>query len=100
MRVVIGGLPGRSRTPIGVSTAATRKIIPAALVPIALRKITRVVNATTLNDLAVPRGNGLEALKKERRGQHAIRINEKYRVCFLWTPEGATEIEVTDYHDD
>ena len=48
----------------------------------------------------VGRGNGLEALKKERRGQHAIRINEKYRVCFLWTPEGATEIEVTDYHDD
>jgi proteic killer suppression protein len=84
----------------GVTTPATRKILPRDLVRIAYRKITLILNAQNLPDLAVPRGNGLEALKKGRRGQHAIRINDKYRVCFVWTPEGATQIEVTDYHDD
>jgi len=46
----------------------------------------------------VPPGNGLEALKDDRRGQHSIRINQQWRVCFVWTPEGARDVEIVDYH--
>lgn len=51
-----------------------------------------------LNDLRVPLGNHLEALKQDRKGQHSIRINDQYRVCFRWTEQGATDVELTDYH--
>lgn len=48
--------------------------------------------------MKVPPGNRLEALKGERKGQHSIRINDQYRICFKWTPEGASEVEIVDYH--
>ena len=51
-----------------------------------------------LDDLKVPPGNGLEALKDDRKGQHSIRINQQWRVCFVWTSEGATNVEIVDYH--
>lgn len=54
--------------------------------------------AADLEDLRVPPGNALQKLKGERRGQYSIRINERYRICFLWTDEGPTEVEITDYH--
>jgi proteic killer suppression protein len=51
-----------------------------------------------LEDLRIPPGNRLEALKGERKGQHSIRINEQYRVCFIWTESGPEEVEIVDYH--
>ena len=54
--------------------------------------------ATSLAELAIPAGNHLEALKADRKGQHSIRINQQYRVCFRWEAGYADEVEVTDYH--
>jgi proteic killer suppression protein len=48
--------------------------------------------------MKVPPGNRLEALKGDKKGQHSIRINDQYRICFTWTPEGALEVEIVDYH--
>ena len=52
----------------------------------------------SLNDLKVPPGNQLEKLKKDREGQHSIRINDQWRVCFRWTKSGAEDVEIVDYH--
>lgn len=54
--------------------------------------------AENLNDLKVPPGNRLEALKGKRKGQHSIRINDQWRVCFLWKDKDALDVEITDYH--
>ncbi|MXZ02222.1 MAG: type II toxin-antitoxin system RelE/ParE family toxin [Chloroflexi bacterium] len=61
-------------------------------------RLQRVVAATTLSDLRVPPSHRLEALRGDRAGQHSIRINDQWRVCFIWTDQGAMEIEVVDYH--
>ena len=61
-------------------------------------RLQRVVAATVLSDLRVPPSHRLEALRGERAGQHSIRINNQWRVCFIWTDQGAMEIEVVDYH--
>ncbi len=55
-------------------------------------------NALTLDDLRVPPGNRLEALRGDRKGQHSIRINNQFRVCFRWTSEGPEDVEIVDYH--
>ena len=55
-------------------------------------------NATDLNDLRIPPGNRLKALKGNRSGQHAIRINDHWRLCFVWDDGGAERVEITDYH--
>jgi toxin HigB-1 len=65
---------------------------------IALRKLDMVDAATSLEDLRSPPGNRLEALKGDRRGQHSIRINRQWRVCFRWTPDGPEAVEIVDYH--
>jgi proteic killer suppression protein len=52
----------------------------------------------SLSDLQAPPGNRLEALKGERSGQFSIRINDRYRICFLWTDQGPDEVEIVDYH--
>ena len=64
----------------------------------ALRKLDMVDAATRLDDLRSPPGNRLEALKGDRRGQHSIRINQQWRVCFIWTPDGPEAVEIVDYH--
>ena len=64
----------------------------------ALRKLSQLYWSVVLDDLKVPPGNGLEALKDDRKEQHSIRINQQWRVCFVWTHEGATEVEIVDYH--
>ena len=64
----------------------------------ALRKLAQLDWSVVLDDLKVPPGNALEALKDDRKGQHSIRINQQWRVCFVWTREGATEVEIVDYH--
>ncbi len=61
-------------------------------------KLQRVVAATALTDLLVPPSNHLEALRGDRQGQYSIRINDQWRICFVWTDRAAMEIEVTDYH--
>lgn len=70
----------------------------AAIAPVALRKLDQMEAARTLNDLRVPPGNRLEALKGDRTGQHSIRINDQYRICFVWKVDGAHDVEITDYH--
>jgi proteic killer suppression protein len=64
----------------------------------ALRKLTILDAAVTLDDLRVPPGNRLEALKGDRRGQHSIRINDQWRICFTWTDTGPEGVEIVDYH--
>jgi proteic killer suppression protein len=61
-------------------------------------RLDQIENASNLNDLRAPPGNRLEALKGDRVGQHSIRINDQYRVCFLWKADGAHEVEISDYH--
>ena len=65
---------------------------------IALRKIRQLQIAASLNDLSIPPGNRLEALVGDRKGQHGIRINNRYRICFTWTAAGPEEVEIVDYH--
>jgi toxin HigB-1 len=64
----------------------------------ALRKLAQLDWSLSLDDLRVPPGNQLEALRGDRRGQHSIRINEQWRVCFVWTAQGAEGVEIVDYH--
>jgi proteic killer suppression protein len=70
----------------------------ATIRAIALRKLDQIEAAINLSNLRVPPGNRLEPLKGSRIGQHSIRINDQYRICFVWKVDGAYEVEVTDYH--
>ncbi len=72
--------------------------LPANLQTIMSRKLTMLEAAEELNDLRVPPGNQLEALKGDRKGQHSIRINSQWRICFRWTSGGLTDVEIVDYH--
>jgi toxin HigB-1 len=62
------------------------------------RKLLLLHNANMLGDLRSPPGNRLEALKGDRKGQHSIRINEQWRICFVWRDGGADDVEIVDYH--
>jgi proteic killer suppression protein len=64
----------------------------------ALRKLDMLHHARDLDDLRAPRGNRLEALAGNRRGQHSIRVNDQWRICFTWTKEGPANVEIVDYH--
>ena len=64
----------------------------------ALRKLDMLDAATRLSDLRAPPGNRLKALKGNRRGQHSIRINDQWRICFVWRESGAEMVEIVDYH--
>ena len=64
----------------------------------AYRKIKYLQAAMSLMDLRVPPGNKLEPLKGDRAGQHSIRINDQWRICFVWTENGAANVEIVDYH--
>lgn len=64
----------------------------------ALRKLEQLHAANVLEDLRIPPGNRLEALKGDRRGQHSIRINDQWRICFTWKDGGADDVELVDYH--
>ena len=70
----------------------------AAFERIALRKLAQLDIADSLDDLRVPPGNCLEQLKGRRSGQYSIRINDQYRICFVWTEHGPANVEITDYH--
>ena len=72
--------------------------IDPRIVRVALRKLRQVGTAAALEDLRIPPGNRLEALKGDRAGQHSIRINDQWRICFVWTVAGPEEVEIVDYH--
>jgi proteic killer suppression protein len=82
----------------GVASKAARKVVPAALREKALDKLTLLDAAVSLDQLRIPPGNRLEALRGNRAGQHSIRINDQYRICFRWTDAGAIDVEIVDYH--
>jgi proteic killer suppression protein len=72
--------------------------LPSDIQAVALRKLRLLNQARVLNDLRVPPGNRLEALKADRRGQYSIRINEQWRICFAWDEGGPSDVEIVDYH--
>lgn len=82
----------------GRNTKEARKLCPRLLWKIAVRKLDQLDSVRLLAELKIPPGSKLEALSKDRRGQHSIRINDQYRVCFKWTESGPTDVEVADYH--
>jgi len=71
---------------------------PNDVMRVANRKLTQIHNAQSLGDLRAPPGNRLEALAGDRKGQHSIRINDQWRICFRWSDGDAHEVEVVDYH--
>jgi proteic killer suppression protein len=72
--------------------------IPADIQAVARRKLRMLNNAQTLDDLRIPPANRLEALKGNRKGQHSIRINDQWRICFTWKTGDAYGVEIVDYH--
>jgi proteic killer suppression protein len=82
----------------GTETKAARGKCPKTLWPTACRKLDQLNRVRDLVELAVPPGNRLERLRGDRAGQHSIRINEQYRVCFRWENSHADEVEISDYH--
>jgi toxin HigB-1 len=74
------------------------KGFPADLIVIARRKLRMLHRAVRLDDLRVPPANRLEALKGKRKGQYSIRVNDQFRICFVWKDGDAFDVEVTDYH--
>jgi len=72
--------------------------LPRDIQQIALRKLFMLDKAQSLNDLRIPPANRLEALKNDRKGQHSIRINDQWRICFEWTDRGPTNVEIVDCH--
>jgi len=65
---------------------------------VARRKLLQIHAATELASLRIPPGNQLEGLKADRKGQHSIRINDQWRICFIWNPDGAHGVEIVDHH--
>ena len=82
----------------GRSTKAARKTLSNHLWRVAQRKLDQLDSAEDLGDLRIPPGNRLEALRADRLGQHSIRINDQYRICFVWTDQGPDRVEIADYH--
>jgi proteic killer suppression protein len=73
--------------------------LPTDIQQVALRKLRMLNNARNINDLRVPPANRLEKLHGDRKGQHSIRISQKWRVCFTWRDGNAYDVEITDYHE-
>ena len=82
----------------GKNTKAARKVCPEILWKIAVRKLDLLDSVSILQDLRLPVSNRLEMLAKNRKGQYSIRINDQYRICFVWTELGPEQIEIVDYH--
>lgn len=82
----------------GRDTSGARHACPRQLWSVARRKLDLLDSAAALSDVAAAPGNRLEPLRGERDGQHSIRINSQYRICFVWTERGPDEVEITDYH--
>jgi len=91
---------------IGFASKETEKIwraevsrkLPRDIQQVALRKLFMLDKAQVLKDLKIPLANRLEALKDDRKGQYSIRINDQWRICFIWTKNGPDAVEIVDYH--
>ncbi len=82
----------------GKNTSSARRVCPQQLWRVAARKLDQLDFVVALDELSIPPGNHLEALSGDRAGQCSIRINEQYRVCFIWSDLGPDEVEIVDYH--
>ena len=82
----------------GKNTKAARKTCPESLWKVARRKLDQLDSVTILSELKIPPKNNLEALTGNRKGQHSIRINDQYRICFTWKKSNPTDVEIVDYH--
>ena len=82
----------------GANTKKARAICPRRLWRVAARKLDQLDSVRSLDELRIPPGNRLEALRGERKGQYSIRINDQYRVCFIWAETGPDAVEIVDYH--
>lgn len=82
----------------GRDTKNARKSCPKELWKVAGRKLEQLDSAIRVTDLQAPPGNRLESLSGKRSGQYSIRINNQFRICFEWTPEGPAAVEIVDYH--
>lgn len=74
------------------------KRLPADIQAVARRKLRMLNNAQSLDDLRIPPANRLEALRGDRRGQHSIRVNDQWRICFVWRDGDAERVQIVDYH--
>jgi proteic killer suppression protein len=81
-----------------VARGKAPKGFPSDVLKSAQRKLSMIDDADRLEDLLAPPGNRLEALKGNRKGQHSIRINDQWRICFIWSDGGAQDVEIVDYH--
>lgn len=82
----------------GTDTKRARRTCVPTVWRVAQRKLESLDSAEVLDDLRSPPGNRLEALKRDRLGQQSIRINDQYRICFVWTESGPADVEIVDYH--
>ncbi|MDB4324779.1 type II toxin-antitoxin system RelE/ParE family toxin [bacterium] len=82
----------------GRNTKDARKICPRGLWKIAARKLEQLDSVERLDELKIPPGNRLEALSGGRKGQHSIRVNDQFQVCFTWTDQGPSAVEIVDCH--
>jgi proteic killer suppression protein len=82
----------------GVNSRAARRTCPNTLWQIASRKLDQLDSVETLPELRIPPGNRLEALSGDREGQYSIRINNQYRICFIWQDNAPADVEIVDYH--
>lgn len=82
----------------GEDTKAARRTCQREIWRVAFRKLDMIEGARLLSDLGSPRNNRLAKLSGNRVGQHSIRINDQYRICFVWGEQGAEDVEITDYH--
>ena len=81
-----------------IASQAARRCCPQSIWPVARRKLDQINRVREINELKVPPGNSFERLKGDRENQYSIRINQKYRICFIWEKCHAYEIEITDYY--
>ena len=94
--MVISSLKGKFAN--GVANGVCPKGFPPNILRSAQRKLAALAAATELSDLRVPPGNKLEALSGDRAGQHSVRINDQWRICFRWSDGRAEDVEIVDYH--
>ena len=82
----------------GINSREARRTCPEALWRVAARKLDQLDSVETPHELRIPPGNHLEELSGERKGQYSIRINDQYRICFLWTISGPAQVQIVDDH--
>lgn len=82
----------------GVDSRAARRTCPRSIWRVARRKLDLLNRVTELDELSIPPGNRLERLRGDREGCYSIRINQQFRICFIWKGDHAYEVEITDYH--